>query len=338
MEVKIITLGGIVQSLKVPDRQGRLANVVLGFAALDGYVKSNSPGPYFGAIIGRYANRIAGGAFALDSVTYQVPINNGPNSLHGGEDGFDRKVWAARPVGPSGDSVGLELRRVSPDGEEGYPGQLSVDVTYTLTDSNELRADYHAVVAGKATIVNLTNHSYFNLAGEGSGTIYDHVLTLHASKYTPVDTTQIPTGAIESVAGGPLDFTSPRAIGERIREGGSQQVVIGQGYDHNFVLNGSDGRSLRLAAHAHQRSTGRSLEISTTEPGIQFYSGNHLDGALVGTSGRLYRQGDGFALETQHFPDSPNHPEFPSTVLRPGQEFNSTTVYRFSTMGEETGD
>ena len=336
VEVKIITYGGIIHSLKVPDRRGRPANVVLGFATLDGYVKSNSPGPYFGAIIGRYANRIAEGTFTLDGVAYHVPINNGPNSLHGGTEGFDRRVWAATPVGPGAETVGLKLHRVSPDGEEGYPGDLSVDVTYTLTDNNELRVDYHAVVAGKATVVNLTNHSYFNLAGEGSGLIHDHFLTLHASKYTPVDATQIPTGAIESVAATPLDFITSHAIGQRIRDGSFQQLVIGHGYDHNFVLGGSDNGPLRLAAHVHHRSTGRSIEIYTTEPGIQFYSGNHLDGSLVGTSGRLYRQADGFALETQHFPDSPNHPDFPFTVLRPGHEFESTTVYRFSITEEES--
>ncbi|MFI0449628.1 aldose epimerase family protein [Actinomadura sp. 6N118] len=326
VRVRIITYGGIVQTLETPDRRGRTTNVALGFRTLDDYVAHNNPGPYFGALIGRYANRIARGTFTLDGVTYSLPINNDPNSLHGGTKGFDTKVWTATPA-QSQDTVSLRLDLTSPHLDMGYPGTLKTTATYSLSGS-ALRIDYRATT-DRATVVNLTNHSYFNLAGEGSGTIYDHRLRLNASRYTPVDSTLIPTGRLAPVAGTPLDFTRSTAIGARIRDG-HQQLVYGQGYDHNYVV---DGSGLRLHARVSEQDSGRVLSMYSDQPGIQFYSGNFLDGTLYGTSGRAYRQGDGFALETQHFPDSPNQPQFPSTVLRPGQTYRTATVYAFSTEG-----
>jgi aldose 1-epimerase len=325
MRVKISNYGGIIQSIRVPDRRGRMGNVALGFDSLAEYV---SDSPYFGCITGRYANRIDDGRFTLDGVQYQLATNNGPNHLHGGNVGFDKRIWEATEV-RRGNRVGLRLTYTSPAGEENYPGTLTTAVTYTLTNRNAIRIGYHTTTDAP-TIVNLTNHSYFNLAGEGSGTIAGHRLQLNASRYTPVDETLIPTGELARVAGTPFDFRRPTAIGARIRTS-HPQIVIGQGYDHNFVLDRPDEDSMVRAARVLEPRSGRVLEILTTEPGIQFYSGNFLDGTLVGTSGRVYRQTDGFALETQHFPDSPNKPEFPSTVLRPGEEYETTTVYRFST-------
>jgi len=328
MRVRILTYGGVIQSVEVPDRQGQPANVVLGFATLAEYVASSQ---YFGCITGRYANRIAGGRFTLDGVVHQLPVNDAPNSLHGGTVGFDRHIWETTPFRHGAD-VGLVMTYTSPDGDQHFPGELRTTVTYTLTSAGAVRIEYAASVAKGATVVNLTNHSYFNLAGEGSGTIEDHVLHLDADRYTPVDDGLIPTG-IAPVRGTPLDFTRPTAIGARLRDG-SPQLAAGHGYDHNWVLNRAPGdTSLMLAATAEDPGSGRTLSVWTTEPGIQFYSGNFLDGSLVGPSGHTYRQGDGFTLETQHFPDSPNEPSFPTTVLRPGQSFDSRTIYAFSVAG-----
>jgi aldose 1-epimerase len=328
IEVHAITYGGIIRSLKVPDRSGAIADIVLGFDTPQGYL-SDPPPPYFGAIIGRYGNRIAKGQFTLDGHVYTLAKNNGPNSLHGGNRGFDKVVWIAEgrqtAAGPA-----VTFSRTSPDGEEGYPGNLQVGVTYTLTDKNELIVDYHATT-DKATPVNLTQHSYFNLAGEGTGDILSHELMINADRYTPVDDTLIPTGQLAPVDGTPFDFRHPTAIGARINAD-DPQIKKGPGYDHNWVLNrgAASGAEVVLAARLTDPKSGRSMEIRTTEPGLQFYSGNFLDGTIKGKGGHVYGKRSALCLETQHFPDSPNHANFPSTILRPGQTYESRTVFQFS--------
>jgi aldose 1-epimerase len=322
-EARVISYGGIVVSLKVPDREGRLADVVLGFNDMEGYEGAGST--YFGALIGRYANRIAKGRFTLDGVEYKLATNNGPNHLHGGVVGFDKVLWDVKPLKVRGGEA-LELTYVSRDGEEGYPGTLRVRVVYTLTDANALRIDYDATT-DKDTVVNLTNHSYFNLAGEGSGAILGHLLTLYSDSFTPTDQTSIPTGEIRAVRGTPFDFTKATAVGARI-DADDEQLKWAKGYDHNYVVRGRAG-VLRRAARLEEPKSGRVLEVWTTEPGVQFYSGNYLSG-LVGKSGKPYDFRNGLCLETQHYPDSPNQPNFPSTVLRKGGRYRSTTVYKFS--------
>jgi aldose 1-epimerase len=324
LEVRAMTYGGIILSLKVPDRDGSLGDVVLGYDSLDGYLGAS---PYFGAIIGRYGNRIAKARFTLDGEEYSLAANDGPNALHGGVKGFDKVVWRAEPFRNDG-GVGVVFAYTSPDGEEGYPGTLDARVTYTLTDANELAFDYHAVT-DEATPVNLTQHTYFNLAGDGSGDILGHELMLGASRFTPVDSTLIPTGEILAVGGTPFDFTTPTAIGARI-DAEDEQIGFGGGYDHNFVIDRGDGEEMALAARVHEPTTGRVMEVTTTEPAVQFYSGNFLDGTITGKGGHVYEHRSGFCLETQHYPDSPNQPDFPSTILRPGEEYRSRTVYRFS--------
>lgn len=323
IEVRAITYGGIIISLQVPDRHGKFDDIVLGYDSLDGYLAKT---PYFGAIIGRYGNRIGKARFTLDGVEYGLAANNGPNALHGGLKGFDKVVWKAEPFERQ-DEAGVVFTYTSRDGEEGYPGNLSVKVTYTLTNKNELIFDYHATT-DKATPVNLTNHSYFNLAGDGKRDVLGHEVMLNADHFTPVDKTLIPTGQIASVSGTPLDFTKPTAIGARIEQK-DEQMVFGNGYDHNFVIN-RKGAGLALAARVFEPTTGRVLEVHTTQPGVQFYTGNFLDGSITGKGGHVYKRRIGFCLETQHFPDSPNQPNFPSSVLRPGKTYESRTVYRFS--------
>ncbi len=325
MEARITNYGGIIVSLKVPDRKGNLGDVVLGYDSLSSYVKAT---PYFGCLIGRYGNRIAGGKFSLGGTEYTLATNDGPNHLHGGVKGFDKVVWSVRES-ESVPGKTLVLTYRSKDGEEGYPGNLDVRVVYSLNDSNEIRVTYQATT-DKPTIVNLTQHSYFNLAGPGDGTILGHELMIAADRFTPIDATFIPTGELRPVAGTPLDFTKLKPIGERINQD-DEQLRYGLGYDHNFVLNKPEG-SFGLAARVYEPTTGRVMEVLTSEPGIQFYSGNFLDGSFIGKGGKPYLHRYGFCLETQHFPDSPNHPEFPSTVLKPGEEYNTTTVYRFSVM------
>jgi aldose 1-epimerase len=323
MRASIATYGGIVTSLTVPDRYGENADVVLGFDDLGGYLAGH---PYFGATVGRYGNRISSGSFTLDGQTYALARNNGENHLHGGIEGFDKALWAAQarslPEGPQ-----LRLSHVSTDGDEGYPGQLNVIVDYTLTHDNELRIDYRATT-DKPTHVNLTNHSYFNLAGPGGGDILNHEVRIDADHFTPVDEGLIPTGEIRRVEGTPMDFRQPAAIGARIDDD-DEQLRFGSGYDHNFVLNSAD-QGLSFAARVFEPASGRVMEVLTSEPGVQFYTANFLDGSVIGKGGVAYGRRCALCLETQHFPDSPNRPEFPTTVLRPGEVYETTTVYRFS--------
>ncbi len=323
LEAAVTNYGATLVWLKVPDRSGELADVILGYDNLDGYVNDKS---YFGATVGRYANRVAHGRFVLDGVTYNLPKNDGENSLHGGKVGFNKRLWDAKEISGNAGPA-LQLHYLSKDGEEGYSGNLSVEVTYTLTDNNELRVDY-AATTDKDTVLNLTNHAYFNLGGQGEGDILQHQLLLHADRFTPVDATLIPTGELRAVKGTAFDFTKATAIGARINQP-DEQLKLGRGYDHNFVLNGKNG-ALKPAGQVYEPKTGRVLEIATTEPGIQFYSGNFLDGTVHGKAGKAYKHRYGLCLETQHFPDSPNKPQFPSTELKPGQRFQSTTVLKFS--------
>jgi aldose 1-epimerase len=324
MEARIITYGAIVVSLKTPDRSGHLDDVVLGFDTFDDYLTRSR---FFGAVAGRYANRIGNARFTLDGKTYELAANNGRNALHGGRRGFDKVVWKGERSDRGGD-VGVALTYVSADGEEGYPGRLNVTVTYTLTPRDELTVDYRATT-DKATPINLTNHSYFNLAGEGRGDILQHLLTIDADRYTPTDETQIPTGEIAPVAGTPFDFRKPTAVGAHI-DADHEQIRLGKGYDHNFVFwTENPPTAPRHAARVVDPSSGRTMDVLTTEPGVQLYTSNNLDGSAVGKSGHPYGKRSALCLETQHFPDSPNHANFPSTILRPGETFRSRTVFAF---------
>lgn len=326
MTVKITNYGAIITSIVVPDNNGQLADIALGYNRVEDYINAVDK-PYFGAIVGRYGNRIAQGEFTLDGETYSLAKNNGPNHLHGGVIGFDKVVWDAKFIRKKNK---LKLSYLAKDKEEGYPGNLSIAVTYTLTDDNTIVVDYHAT-SDKATPVNLTQHTYFNLKGEGEGTVLDHELMLSAKHYTPVDETLIPTGEMPAVAGTPFDFTTAKAIGRDVNQT-HEQLEFGLGYDHNWVLDKSgQADELTLAARVYEPSSGRVMEIHTTEPGIQFYGGNFLDGRLKGKSGKPYVFRGGFCLETQHYPDSPNQPDFPTTILQPGDEYKSQTTFHFST-------
>ncbi len=316
--------GAIILSMRVPDRKGQLADIVLGHDTLEGYIPNP---PYIGALVGRYANRIANGTFTLDGKTYTLPKNDGPNTLHGGiKRTFDKVVWDGEAL--KGGKAGVTFTYLSKDGEEGFPGNVKVKVTYTLNDENELVIDYEAT-SDKTTPINLSQHSYFNLAGEGTSDILNHEIMLNADRFTPVDNNLIPTGELRAVKGTPLDFTTSTKIGARIDDN-YDQLVLGHGYDHNFVIN-RQGDGMALAARVYEPTSGRVLEVSTTQPGVQFYTGNFLDGTVTGKQGHVYKRRYAFCLETQHFPDSPNHPEFPSTILKPGETFQSKTVFKFST-------
>lgn len=320
--VEAMNYGGIIMSIRVPDKSGKFADIVLGHETMEGYI----PNPtYFGAIVGRYANRIANGTFQLDGKTYNLPKNDGPNTLHGGMTRtFDKVVWDAEPLKGA---MGVAFSYLSKDGEEGFPGNLKTTVTYTLNNDNELIIEYEATT-DKPTPINVSQHSYFNLKGEGNGDILDHEIMINADKFTPVDKNLIPTGELRAVKGTPFDFTTPTKIGARI-EDNYEQLVLGHGYDHNFVINRSEP-GMVLAARVTEPTTGRVLEVSTTQPGVQFYTGNFLDGTITGKHGHVYKRRYGFCLETQHFPDSPNHPDFPNTILRPGETFHEKTIFKFS--------
>jgi len=322
VEAEITNYGGILVSLKVPDRNGKFADVVLGFNNLDTYLKGH---PYFGALIGRYGNRIAKGRFTLNGVEYKLAVNNGENTLHGGLKGFDKVVWTGQGMktkaGPA-----VVLTYLSKDGEEGFPGNLNVRVVYTLTNNNELKIEYSATT-DKDTVTNLTHHSYFNLAGEGNGDILNQVVTINADRFLPTDAGSIPTGELRKVAGTPFDFRTPHKIGERINQD-DEQLKLGNGYDHTWIIDRLP-TTLRLAATAYEPTSGRTMMVFTTEPGVQFYTGNFLDGTLTGKSGKVYQRRFGFCFETQHYPDSPNHPAFPTTTLKKGATYRSTTIYRF---------
>jgi aldose 1-epimerase len=323
VEVDAMNYGGIIVSIRVPDRKGQIADIVLGHETLDGYIPNP---PYIGAVVGRYANRIANGTFTLDGKTYTLPKNDGPNTLHGGVDKtFNKVVWEGEPLKGK---TGVAFTYLSKDGDDGFPGNMKVKVTYTLTDNNELVLDYEATT-DKTTVLNLSQHSYFNLAGEGTGDILNHEIMINADRFTPVDKTLIPTGELRPVKGTPLDFTTSTRIGARIDDS-YEQIVLGHGYDHNWVIN-RKGAGLTLAARVYEPTSGRVMEVSTTQPGVQFYSGNFLDGTVTGKHGHVYKRRFGLCLETQHFPDSPNHPDFPSTTLKPGETFKSETVFKFST-------
>lgn len=323
VKARITNYGGIVVSLHVPDRNGKMGDVALGYETLDEYIKNN---PYFGCLVGRYGNRIAKGKFMLNKKEYTLAINNDPNALHGGLKGFDKVVWEAKPF-KTEDGPALELNYLSKDGEEGYPGNLSVRAVYTLTNKDELKLEFTATT-DKDTIVNLTHHSYFNLTGAGTRDILEHEVMIAADRFTPVDSTLIPTGELKPVKGTPFDFTKPVTIGARINED-NEQLKFGMGYDHNWVLNKKEGE-LALAARVYEPTSGRVMEVFTTEPGLQFYTGNFLDGSNVGKGGKVYKHRYAFCMEPQHFPDSPNKPQFPSVVLKPGEKYENTIIYKFS--------
>ncbi len=325
MVVTLTNWGASIVSIQVPDRSGETADVTLGYDNAAGYIGDTG---YLGATVGRYGNRIGKGRFKLDGKEYKLALNNGENSLHGGTAGFNKKLWEAKEIKAAG-VVAVQMHYLSKDGEEGYPGNLDVSVTFTLDNKNQVKIDYLATT-DKSTVVNLTNHSYFNLLGDAAGDILGHELMLNADRFTPVDAGLIPTGELRSVAGTPLDFRQPKAIGARVNDK-YEQLVLGKGYDHNWVINPT-GAAPRLAARLSEPKTGRVMEVLTTEPAIQFYSGNFLDGSIKGKKGKVYQHRYGLCLETQHFPDSPNHPDFPSTTLNPGQKYQTTTIYRFSTQ------